>query len=237
MQQQNNSNPTVLKLGFWSAILTAVFAAVFFAVGMFGSSYTEHIQAPYVVSTIRLVDYAVWVPGFLLAFIFVVLVACIHRLAPHDKKVFSQIGLSFTVIYAGLIVADYFLQWTVILSSIVSNETETLSLFSMYNPHGIFIALESLGYLMMNVAFLFLAAVFSGPSRLHRAIRWLFITSFTLAVGSFTVLTLAGYPIVVFEVVIITIIVVVLIVAGALLSLLFKRTERLGDGWEPIESS
>ncbi|HVQ01740.1 MAG TPA: hypothetical protein VMT57_09545 [Candidatus Thermoplasmatota archaeon] len=237
MQQQSKANPTVIKLGFWSAVLTAAFAAAFFAVGMFGSSYTENIQAPYVLTAIRPVDYAVWAPGFLLALTFIVLVACIHRLAPHDKKVFSQIGLSFAVIYAGLIVADYFLQWTVILPSIVSNETEALSLFSMYNPHGIFIAFESLGYLIMNVAFLFLAAVFSGPSRLHRAIRWLFIISFILAVGSFSLLTLAGYPIVVFEVVIITIIVVVLIVAGVLLSILFKRTERFEGRLKPIESS
>jgi hypothetical protein len=58
-----------------------------------------------------------------------------------------------------------------------------------YNPHGIFISLEGLGYLMMSVALLFAAAVFAG-GRLERATRWLFVTSFVLAVGSLAGLSL-----------------------------------------------
>jgi hypothetical protein len=221
---------TANRLGFWSAILTTVLAAAFFAVGIFGTSYTESIQSPYILSTIRPIDYAVWYPAFLLAPTFVVLIACIHHQAPRDKKIFSQIGLSFALIYAGLIASDYFIQLTVVLPSILSKETEGLSLFSMYNPHGLFVALESLGYLMMNAALLSVAAVFAGRSRLERAIRWLFVIGFVLAVGSFGALSLAGYPIVVFEVVIIATNVTVLIVSGALLSLFFKRAERLADG-------
>jgi hypothetical protein len=227
VQRRESSLISANRLGFWSAILTAALAAAFFAVGIFGSSYTESIQYPYVLSTIRQIDYAVFVPAFLLAPVFVVLLACIHDQAPPDKKVFSQIGLSFAVVYAGLIASDYFVQWTVVLPSILSNETGGLSLFSLYNPHGLFVALESLGYIMMNVALLSLSAVFAGRSRLERAIRWLFVTGFVLAVGTFGALSLAGSPIVVFEVVIITINVTVLIVSGALLSLFFKRA---GDG-------
>jgi len=218
------------RLGFWSATLTAVLAAVFFGVGIFGSSSTESIQYPYVLSTIRPIDYGVWIPGFLIAPILVVLIACIHFQAPANKKIFSQIGLSFALIYAGIITADYFIQLTVILPSILSNETEGLALFSMYNPHGLLVALESLGYLMMNTALLFIAAVFAGRSRVERAIRWLFVIGFVLAVGSFSVITLAGYQIVYFEIAIITINVIVLIASGALLSLFFKRIERMEKG-------
>jgi uncharacterized membrane protein YgdD (TMEM256/DUF423 family) len=218
------------RLGFWSATLTAVLAAVFFGVGIFGSSSTESIQYPYVLSTIRPIDYGVWIPGFLIAPILVVLIACIHFQAPANKKIFSQIGLSFALIYAGIITADYFIQLTVILPSILSNETEGLALFSMYNPHGLLVALESLGYLMMNTALLVIAAVFAGRSRVERAIRWLFVIGFVLAVGSFSVITLAGYQIVYFEIAIITINVIVLIASGALLSLFFKRIERMEKG-------
>ena len=218
------------RLGFWSATLTAVLAAVFFGVGIFGSSSTELIQYPYVLSTIRPIDYGVWIPGFLIAPILVVLIACIHFQAPANKKIFSQIGLSFALIYAGIITADYFIQLTVILPSILNNETEGLALFSMYNPHGLLVALESLGYLMMNTALLVIAAVFAGRSRVERAIRWLFVIGFVLAVGSFSVITLAGYEIVYFEIAIITINVIVLIASGALLSLFFKRIERMEKG-------
>jgi len=85
--------------------------------------------------------------------------ACIHYYAADDKKLFSQIGLSFAVVYAAVITTDYFIQWTVVEPSILSGETAGLALFTQYNPHGLVVALEGLGYLMMNGAFLF-AAVF-----------------------------------------------------------------------------
>jgi hypothetical protein len=56
-----------------------------------------------------------------------------------------------------------------------------------------------MGYLMMSSAFLFLAPLFNG-GKLQLSIRWLFVMSFVLAVGTFVGLTLAGYDIVQFEV-------------------------------------
>ena len=156
---------------------------------------------------------------------FVVLMVCIHHYAADDKKIFSQIGLSFALIYAAVITTDYFIQWTVVVPSILSGETEGFSLFTQYDPHGIFIALEGLGYLMMSVPLLFAAPTFAG-GRLERAIRWLFVASFVLAIGSYVGLSLLRYDIVAFEVTILTINWVVLIVSGALLSALFKRAGR-----------
>jgi len=218
------------RLGFWSAVLTAVIAAVHFAVGILTparsgpfASTADIIFYPYTnVASFIPIDYVWLCPGFLLAPTFVVLMACIHRYAPDGRKVFSQIGLSFALIYAAMITADYFIQWTVVVPSILSGEAEGLSLFTQYNPHGIFIALEGLGYLMMSVALLFAAAAFT-RGRLERAIRWLFIASFLLAIGSYLGLSLLRYDIVAFEVTILTINWVVLIVSGALLSVLFRR--------------
>ena len=157
-----------------------------------------------------------------MALIFVVLMVCIHYYASNDKKIFSQIGLSFALVYATVVLIDYFIQFTMVIPSILSGETAGLSLFTQYNPHGIFIALEGLGYFMMSVAFLFAAAVFAG-GRLERAIRWLFVASFILAIVSFTVFSLLRYDIVAFEVTILTINWTVLIVSGILLSVLFRR--------------
>jgi hypothetical protein len=99
-------------------------------------------------------------PAFLLAPTFVVLVACIHYHAADDRKVFSQIALSFALVYAAVITTDYFIQWTVVEPSILSGETAGLALFTQYNPHGLVVSLESLAYLVMNGAFVFAAAVF-----------------------------------------------------------------------------
>jgi hypothetical protein len=166
----------------------------------------------------------------LLAPLFVVVMACIHHYASSDKQLFSLIGLSFAAVAAALITTDYFIQLTVIQPSLLRGETAGISLISQYNPHGIFIALEALGYLLMSVAFVFAAAVFDGPERVERLLRWLFIASFALAAGSLIVLSLLfgndlEYR---FEVVVILIDWLALIVSGGLLSVVFKRAGRDG---------
>lgn len=226
----SNLNQVVSQLGFYSSILTAIIAAVFFIAGIltparWGPFAPAANTIPYPYTNVAAFipnDYLWLYPGILLALIFVVLMVCIHYYAPNDKKIFSQIALSFASFYATVIIIDYFIQFTIVIPSILSGETAGLSLFTQYNPHGIFIAFEGLGYFMMSVAFLFAAAVFAG-GRLERAIRWLFVASFILAIVSFTVLSLLRYDIVAFEVTILTINWTVLIISGILLSVLFRR--------------
>ena len=219
-------------LGFWSAVSTTVLAATAFAIGIVTPARSgpfcngSCITYPYTDVTLFIPgDYLWLVPGFLLAFSFVVLMACIHSYAADNRKVYGQIGLAFALIYAAVIATDYFLQFTVVIPSLLTGETAGLSLFTEYNPHGIFIALEGLGYLMMSAALLSDAVVFSG-GRLERAIRGLFIASFVLALGFFVALSWLKYDIVAFEVAILTINWIVLITSGVLLSILFRWRER-----------
>lgn len=219
--KRSNMN-MVFKIGFWAAVFTAVLAALFIFLGMFGSTYTDPNSYPYVWMFIKTIDYVIFYPAFLLAPVFVVLLACIHYYANPAKKIFSFISLLFGLIYAAIIIPDYFILWTVVLPSILSGQTANLSLISMYNPHGIFIALESLAYIMMSVAFLFLAPVFKG-GRIEKALKWLFVVGFILAMGTFAFISLMKYDIVIFEVAIITINIAVLIASGTLISILFRR--------------
>ncbi len=223
-------------LGYWSAILTAVFAAASFVAGIATPARSGPFCAsacvtyPYTnVAAFIPVDYLWLFPTVLLVPIFVVLTACLHAYAADDRKIFSQIALSFALIYAAVISMDYFAQFTVVIPSLLSGETAGLSLFTQYDPHGLFVAAEGLGYLMMSAAFLFVAGVFSG-SRLERAVRWLFVTSFILAIGSFVTLSWLRYDIVAFEVAILLINWITLIIAGVLLSVLFRRA---GDSDHP----
>jgi hypothetical protein len=223
----------VSRLRFWSAILTAVFAAAFFLAGFSTpprsgpfAPAANIVPYPYThVAAFIPNDYLWLYPGILLALIFIVLVVCIHSYAPSDRKIFSHIALSFAVIYATIILIDYFIQFTVVIPSILTGETAGLSLFTQYNPHGFFIALETLGYSMMSGAFLFVAAVFAG-GKLERALRWIFIAGFVAAVLFFTALSLLHYDLIAFEVTIITINSIVLIVSGVLLSIVFRRAAR-----------
>jgi len=240
MNQTSSTDASPLKvsavvsgLRFWSAILTAVFAAAFFLAGFLtpprsGPFAPAANIVPYPYTNVAAFipnDYLWLYPGILLALIFIVLVVCIHSYAPSDRKIFSHIALSFAVIYATIILIDYFMQFTVVIPSILTGETAGLSLFTQYNPHGFFIALETLGYSMMSGAFLFVAAVFAG-GKLERALRWIFIAGFVAAVLFFTALSLLHYDLIAFEVTIITINSIVLIVSGVLLSVVFRRAAR-----------
>ena len=61
-------------------------------------------------------------------------------------------------------------------------ETEGIALISQYNGHGIFIAMEELGYIIMGLSFLFLTPVFNRINRLERTIRWCFPAPFILLI-------------------------------------------------------
>jgi hypothetical protein len=73
------------------------------------------------------------------------------------------------------LLSDYFLQLAVIRPSVLAGEADGASLLAQYNPHGIFIALEELGYLLMGASLACMAATLSRANRLERAIRWLFV--------------------------------------------------------------
>jgi len=220
------------RLGSWTAILTVVVAAVFAAMaiptppraGPF--CVNACVAYPYVdVAQFIPGDYLWLLPGILLVPTFVVLMACIHAYAAEPKKIYSGIGLSFALVYAVIILVDYYLQLTVVMPSLQAGETEGLSLFTQYDPHGLFIALETLGYSMMIVAFLFAAPAFAG-GRAERAIRWLFILSFVLAVAAFVGLAVLGHDLVAFELAVLMIDWSVLIASGALLTVVFRRARQ-----------
>jgi hypothetical protein len=234
----NTATFSANRLQFWAAVLTSVLTAATFAIAIATPprsgpfcAMNSCVTAPYTdVAAFFPRDYMWMYPALLVMSLFVVFMACIHQYAPGDKKLFSLISVCFAVIAAAVIMVDYFIQLTVMQPSLLKGETESLSLVSQYNPHGIFIALEALGYLLMSVAFVFAVAVFAGGDWVERTIRWLFISGFTLVVGLLIVLSLLygrdlDYR---FEVFVITIDWTVLIVSGVLVSVVFKRAEQAG---------
>lgn len=219
----------VIRLGFWSALLTAALAAVFMVMGIATPPRsgpfcgTGCVPYPYTdVAAFIPQDYVWLYPGILLAPTFVVLMACVHGRASAAKKVFTRIALAFAVLYAAVILVDYTIQLAIVVPSLQAGETAGLSLFTQYNPHGIFIVFEALGYLLMSVAFLFAAPAFEG-GRADRVVRWLFIGGFLVAIFALVALAVAAQDIVAFEVTILLIDWIVLIVSGALTSLSFRR--------------
>jgi hypothetical protein len=109
--------------------------------------------------------------------------------------------------------------------SLMNNETDGLAMLIQYNPHGVFIALEELGYLIMSLSFLCMGPVFVTRDRVTAAIRWIFIIGFVLVIGSLIMISINfGLDrLDRFEVIVISVNWLVLIVNGVLLSLLFRK--------------
>jgi hypothetical protein len=230
------------RVGFWAAVLIVLVTATFAVAGIStparsgpfcGPTTWACVPAPYVdVAQFIPGDYLWLIPALLLVPIFVVLMAAIHAYTAEPRRIFSGIGLAFAVTYAVVIGVDYFVQLTVVVPSLQAGQTEGLSLFTQYNPHGLFIAGEAFGYLAMSLALLFAAPVFAG-GRIERAIRWLFIGGFVLAVAAFIGFWIVGGDLIAFEVSVLSINWIVLIASGILLSVAFRRA--LGStGARPI---
>ena len=231
----NVLTPTVRhgsRFSFWAALSMSILAAGTLAIAI----STPPRSGPFCLDSCTTYPYLdtagffprdyLWMyPPLILTLVFVVCMATIHQYAAPEKQVFSLIGLSFAIMTAAVITIDYFIQISVIQPSLLKQEAEGLALISQYNPHGIFIALEALGYLLMSVAYGFAAAVFTGPTRIERVLRWLLASGAGLAVGGFVLLSLLyGHELEYrFEIFVIMIDWLVLIIGGALLSIVFKR--------------
>lgn len=220
------------RLGFYAAILTTVFTLVTFVIAFntppLSGPYSvgPGFQYPYLDIGSRFPrDYFWMFPALVLTLIYVVLMVCIYRYTSREGQVFSQIGLAFALMSAGIFVTDYFLQLSVIQPGLVNGEADGISIMTQFNPHGIFIALEELGYLLMSIAFLFVAPAFSGKNKVEKALKWIFRLNFILTITVF-ILYSAFYGIhreYRFEVAAISINWLTLIIAGVLLSVVFKR--------------
>lgn len=218
------------RVGFWAAILT-VLATVAFAVagvatparsGPFCANW-GCVPAPYT-DVVQFIpgDYLWLVPGLLLVPAFVVLVASVHARATEPGRLYTRIALAFATAYAVIVGVDYFVQLAVVVPSLRAGETGDLSLFTQYNPHGLFIAGEAIGYLAMSIALLFAAPAFAA-GRIERTIRWLFTGGFALAVAALVGLWIAGGDLVAFEVAVLSINWIVLAISGSLLAVVFRR--------------
>jgi hypothetical protein len=220
------------RFGFYVAVITATVTLITFVIAFLTPPLSGPLceepcfEYPYTDIASRFPrDYLWMYPAMFVALLYLILMVCIHNYAGNAKKIFSQIGLSLAIMAAIILISDYFVQVSVIQPSLLSGETEGIALLTQYNPHGIFIALEEIGFLLITISFISVVPVFSQADTLNKAIRITFITSFALAVVSM-VLVSAKYGIMreyIFEITIISIVWLELILSSILLARVFKK--------------
>jgi hypothetical protein len=184
----STTQQAAITLGFWSAILASVFTILFVLLAIvtslvFPMKAWSGIQI--YAENFNLLDMASFIPAFFLAPTMVIQIACINAITPESKKIFSQIGLAFAIVYAAIIPTNYYLQLFVVRLNLKSSTLEGLSILAQPNLHSIFFALETLGYGFLSLGTLFVSLVFTS-GKLEIWMRSLFIVSG--AVGIFGVL-------------------------------------------------
>jgi len=174
-------------------------------------------------------DYYWMYLAILQVFTYILFMVANYFIAREEKKTYGFSSVTFSIISAVVLLIAYFVQFSVVPVSMMKGETEGIALLTQYNGHGIFIALEELGYITMSISFLFLAFVFPRVTRLEKAIRLVLLAAFPLIFMAFVIYTLRygierSYR---FEVVAISVNWIVTISTGILLSKYFRKHLRV----------
>ena len=127
-------------------------------------------------------DFAWHPPAILFVFGYLALMLAIHQQAPAPRRILSQAGVYLAVIATAVLAIDYYVQFAVVPISLQSGETNGLPLLIQYNGHGLFIALEELGYLTMSASLAAASLAISGEGRARAAVRQLFRAPVVVAV-------------------------------------------------------
>jgi hypothetical protein len=217
------------RFGYWSALAASALTVVSFALAL--TAVPDRVPYPFTSHVIAAQwpgDYLWMYPAMVLMVVFVALVAAIHGSAPPARKIYSLVGLCVATVAAAILLIDYYVQVTVMQPSLEKGQLDGWAMLTMYNPHGVFIALEEIGYLLMSLVFLCLTAVFVQGNRLERGLRWLFTLSFAATILALAVVaaTRGIYRGDSFEIIVISIVWLTLIVVGPLLAAVFRRAGR-----------
>ena len=171
-----------IKIGFWSALLSAL-AFVVFTVCFVGVVITSPLF-----EWTNLADYLVYVAengqflqtvaricSLAFALLFVILLNAIHEITVADKKVLTRTALSLGIGFAVLAGLFYFVQITAVRWSIQLGQTIGLEQVIQANPLSAVAAMNMLGWtLFLGLASLFLVPVFA-DGRLQKTIRIAFL--------------------------------------------------------------
>jgi hypothetical protein len=141
------------RLVLWVAVLTAVTAVISLAMAITTLPHSgpycrsDCVGYPYTDAAAFVPrDYLWMYPALVLTLLAVVLMESIHHQLALSRGLLSRIAVAFTTMGGAILVVDYASQLTFLQPALLLGETEGLSPWSQYNPHGIFIALENVGY-------------------------------------------------------------------------------------------
>ena len=165
------SQATPYKIGFWAAVLASTFSIAYDIgqlaewSGLMGSGGGPERDSTWYGLVVLLV------PSLFLGISFVVLMGSVHRHASPERKIWSQTGLTFAIMYGTLICMNYFVQLTLVAPALYrGNVPDYVRPFLFHVFNSFTYSVDLLGYSFMSLSTLFAAFVFTG-SGIERAAR------------------------------------------------------------------
>jgi hypothetical protein len=151
------ANVTILRIGFWSAIVALV--------GAVGYIVSVPLQIFNVVSPLQ--D-AIIAFGFslMMPVPFLLAMLALHYTVPEEKRFWTHAALVFAVIYATYCTLNYVVQLTTVIPAgyywTFENQAGTVGSLSLLNqtPHSLFWDIDGLGYIFLNLATIFAFPIF-----------------------------------------------------------------------------
>jgi len=121
--------------------------------------------------------------AMLVFFLYLMMMNSVYEQVQPERKLFTRISVHFALISAIILINNYFLQVSVIQPSLVNQEHDGISLLTQFNPHGIFITLEELGFTFMSLSFIMLVPAL-GKTRPEKVIRITAIAGFLMVIAA-----------------------------------------------------
>jgi hypothetical protein len=209
-----------------AAITVVTFGLALLAVPISGANCSgDCLGYPYLDTLDRFPRDYIWMyAAMVLLIAYLVFVLSLRAVLLPRGAVLADVTAAVAVASTVVLVPTYFVQALVVPASLAAGETEGITLLTQYNPHGVFIALEEVGYLLMSVSFLAMVPLLKMDGMRTRVIRWLFAGAFVVPV-----LALIAYSAAYgldrmdrFEVVVISVDWLVLIINGVLIARLLR---------------
>ena len=238
---------TAARFASWAGVSTAVLAVASMVTGVTtpprSGPYCEAgcVAYPYTAAAQFVPrDYLWMYPTLLMVLAFVMLAGALHDLVPGPRRVFSRAALSLSLTGATLLVVDYALQLTVMQPALITGQLESVSPLSQYNPHGVFIGVENVGYALFAGAFALLGvALATSRSRLLRVAAWVVrvgavLTLLDLVISAVVYRSGLDYR---FEVIALLITWLVLVATGVLVAVALRRQRTVDASSVPNQRS
>ena len=232
------SVPADAQFGFWAALGTGAVTLVTFGMAiatppLSGPMCQEGcLTYPYIDIAARFPrDYLWMFPAMVATLLSMAFLLAIQARARPERRLMGQLGVVLSVMAGLTILGDYFLQLAVIQPSVLAGETDGVSVLTQYNPHGIFIALEELGYLLMSASLACMAPTLSKATRLERTVGRIFIGGLiaSLAALAWFAIAYGHRRAYLFELAVISIVWLTLIPSAFMMAAVFRRSTR-GSG-------